>query len=199
MPNGKSTIKRIDPDPIAIGALLMATLGVILKLESKIETRRELERGRRNTRARATISRALDEIQQSLSVFESFWLFFEGIGQTVAGPGEIGFGHAQKFLTEQEYSSVLDRLDGVLEEIGNVNRAVQRILFTPVDLDDVEPDALISLSFECRILREACNRSLFNGQSTTESFLQDLPKLLEQTRRFTRSLRSIIELDPPLA
>jgi hypothetical protein len=32
MPNEKSTTKRIDPDPIAIGALLMATLGVILQL-----------------------------------------------------------------------------------------------------------------------------------------------------------------------
>lgn len=194
----KAGQKRIDPDPISIGTFLLATLGVLLQLEAKVTERREVSRRRRSVRARAIASEAIDEIQQAISVFETFWAYFTEIGTTQAGQIEVGFGNAQKYLTEEEYTSVLERLDVVLDNIGDLNKAVQRILFADFELDEVTPDSLENLRFQCRVLREACNRVLFSGRETANSFLIEIPKLLNQARRFTRDLRLALQLDPPL-
>lgn len=186
---------RIDPDPVSIGAMLIATMGVVLQIESNMQSRREAARQQRITQNAITVRLALDEINDAIVQFETFWHVFQRLGTNEVPTGKTAFGVLKKYLTEEEYDTYLNELDKVLDQIGSVNKAVQRILFADLELTNGDRDRLVR---DCQSLRVACDRALFGGREASEIF-ENVGTILHQSAVLVRRLILATDPEPPLA
>lgn len=130
---------RQDPDPFTIATLVLASAGLLLNLEQKIEAKRGSKISESNEKSRTDLRVRLGRIRRSLTLIREFWVFFEENGQyeVVEADGlSVGYGSSRKYFNDAEYKEFNKRLDEVLKNIGLINKELYAIKLDELIISD---------------------------------------------------------------